>query len=221
MSYEMNVPVTETTIPDGRVLVDGRPHMRDGQGKLVPLTLIRAQDQLQDEVVRRIIGFAVPLSDQVARFKAHTFDDISGFEALLAQEYEARIGGPRGNKTLMSYDGLYKVTVQVADAIAFGPELQIAKGLVDECLNEWAASARDEIKAIVTRAFNTDKEGQINRAAIFMLLRLDITDPRWLRGMAAIRDAMKIVGSKTYVRCYRRAAFDGPWEAITIDLAKA
>jgi len=187
----------------------------------VPVSLIKAQDQLQDEVVRRIIGFAVPLSDQVARFKAHTFDDISGFEALLAQEYEARIGGPRGNKTLMSYDGLYKVTVQVADAIAFGPELQIAKGLVDECLNEWAASARDEIKAIVTRAFNTDKEGQINRAAIFMLLRLDITDPRWLRGMAAIRDAMKIVGSKTYVRCYRRAAFDGPWEAITIDLAKA
>lgn len=217
----MNDTVTETTIPDGRFLVDGAPYMRDGQGKLVPVSLIKAQDQLQDEVVRRIIRFAVPLSDQVGRFKAHTFDDISGFEALLAQEYEARIGGPRGNKTLMSYDGLYKVTVQVADAITFGPELQVAKELVDECLNEWAASARDEIKAIVTRAFNTDKEGQINRAAIFMLLRLDITDPRWLRGMAAIKDAMKVVGSKTYVRCYRREAFDGPWEAITIDLAKA
>ncbi|MBN9066727.1 MAG: DUF3164 family protein, partial [Rhizobiales bacterium] len=38
---------------------------------------------------------------------------------------------------------------------------------------------------------------------------------------AAIRDAMKVVGSKTYVRCYRRDKQDAPWRAITIDLAKA
>ena len=80
--------------------------------------------------------------------------------------------------------------------------------------------ARDEIRAIVTRAFNTDKEGQINRSEIFMLLRLEIEDPRWLRAMKAIRDAMRVVGSKTYVRCYRRDAFDAPWAAVSIDLAK-
>ena len=39
--------------------------------------------------------------------------------------------------------------------------------------------------------------------------------------MRAIRDAMRIVGSKTYVRCYHRESFDAPWAAITIDLAKA
>lgn len=39
--------------------------------------------------------------------------------------------------------------------------------------------------------------------------------------MKAIRDAMRVVGSKTYVRCYRRETFDGGWQAITIDLAKA
>lgn len=208
-------------IPDRIVVVDGTPHMRDAKGGLVPLKLVRAQDQLQDEVVRKIMGYAIALSDQVARFKAHTFDDIGGFEALLAQEYDAKVGGEKGNKTLMSFDGLFKVTVQVADNIVFGPELQTAKSLVDECLNEWAEGARDEIRAIVTRAFNTDKEGQINRSEIFMLLRLEIEDPRWQRAMKAIRDAMRIVGSKTYVRCYRRETFDGPWQAVSIDLAKA
>ena len=54
-----------------------------------------------------------------------------------------------------------------------------------------------------------------------MLLRLEIEDPRWRRAMQAIRDAMRIVGSKTYVRCYHRTSFEAPWEAITIDLAKA
>lgn len=207
-------------IPDRIVDVLGTPHMRDAKGALVPLTMVKPQDQLQDEVVRKIMGYAIALSEQVARFKAHTFDDIGSFEALLAQEYDATIGGQKGNKTLMSFDGLFKVQVQVSDNVVFGPELQIAKALVDECLNEWAEGARDEIRAIVTRAFNTDKEGQINRAEIFMLLRLEIEDPRWQRAMKAIRDAMRVVGSKTYVRCYRRETFDGPWQAVSIDLAK-
>jgi hypothetical protein len=212
---------TPAPIEDGREEIGGKTYMRDAKGALVPVELIRPQDILQDETVRRIIGYAIALSDQVTRFKAHTFDDLGAFEALLEQEYGAKVGGPKGNKTLMTHDGLFKVSVQVADYIDFGPELQIAKELVDECLNEWAADARPEIRAIVTRAFNTDKAGQINRAELFMLLRLEITDPRWLKAMQAIRDAMRVVGSKTYVRCHRRRAADAPWEPITIDLAKA
>lgn len=212
---------TPAPIPDGRREIDGRAYMHDAKGSLVPVELIRPQDLLQDETVRTIVGFAQALSDQVARFKEHTFEDIGAFEAILAQEYDTSLGGKKGNKTLMSFDGLFKVQVQVADHIDFGPELQIAKELIDECLNEWAADSRPEIRAIVTRAFNTDKAGQINRAEIFMLLRLDIEDARWQRAMSAIRDAMRVVGSKTYIRCYRRETLDGPWQPITIDLARA
>lgn len=221
MQTDLNMTTTFQPVPDGRREIDGVTYMQDGQGSWVPLSLVKAQDQLQDETVRKVMGYAIPLSDQVARFKAHTFDDLSAFEAILTQEYQSKVGGAKGNKTLMSFDGLYKVTVQVADNITFGPELQIAKGLVDECLNEWSAGARDEIRTIVTRAFNTDKEGQINRAEIFMLLRLEIGDARWKRAMQAIRDAIRVVGAKTYVRCYRRPAQDAAWEAVTIDLAKA
>ncbi|RUS64896.1 DUF3164 family protein [Pseudorhodobacter sp. E13] len=217
----MQSEFTPAPIPSGRVTVGETQYMRDGKGGLIPTSLIKPQSLLEDELVRKVMGYAVALSDQVSRFKEHTFDDIGGFEALLAQEYRATIGGAKGNKTLMTHDGLFKVQVQVADNIVFGPELQIAKALVDECLNEWAEGARDEIRAIVTRAFNTDKEGQINRSEIFMLLRLEIADQRWQRAMKAIRDAMRVVGSKTYVRCYRRETCDGAWEAVTIDLAKA
>lgn len=215
-----NIP-NPSAVPDGRVDVEGKTYMPDAKGSLVPIDMIKAQHLLQDEVVRKIAGYAVELSGQVARFKTHTFDDIGGFDALLEQEYGVKVGGAKGNKTLMSFDGLYKVQVQVADHIDFGPELQVAKALVDECLNEWAADARAEIRAIVTRAFNTDKAGQINRSEVFMLLRLEITDPRWLAAMSAIRDAMRVVGSKTYVRVYQRRAHDAPWAAVSIDLASA
>ena len=207
--------------PAGEVLVNGKSYMPDAKGNLVPLESVKPVDKLEDETVRKIIGYADDLSAQGTRFRMHTFDDLGAYEALLAQEYGASKGGTKGNKTFMTFDGLMKVQVQVADFIDFGAQLQTAKTLIDECLTEWSAESRPEIRAIVARAFNVDKAGQINRSEIFMLLRLDIEDERWQRAMAAIRDAMKVVGSKTYVRCYRRDKQDAPWRAITIDLAKA
>lgn len=207
-------------LSNGIIMIDGVPHMQDARGAKVPVSLIKPQHLLQDEMVRKIMGYGIALSEQVSRFLAHTFEDIGSFEALMAQQYGARVGGTKGNKTLMSHDGLFKVTVQVADYIDFGPELATAKSLIDECMNEWASGARAELRAIVTRAFNTDKPGQINRSEIFMLLRLEIEDPRWQSAMQAIRDAMRVVGSKSYVRLHRRATQDAPWQPVTIDLAK-
>jgi len=212
---------TPAPIPDGRVTLGGNTYLPDAKGALIPVDTIKPADLLQDELVRKIAGYGLALSDQIARFKQHTFEDLGGFDALLAQEYGLQKGGAKGNKTLMTHDGLWKVQVQVADHIDFGPELQIAKSLVDECLNEWASEARAEIRAIVTRAFKTDKAGQINRAEVFMLLRLQIEDERWQQAMRAIRDAMRVVGSKTYIRLYHRPTQTAPWQPITIDLAKA
>jgi len=217
----MEAVILEERPMTGEVMVSGKAYMPDAKGNLVPVETIKAADKLEDETVRKIFGYADELSAQVTRFKLHTFDDLEAFEALLAQEYGSAKGGAKGNKTFMTFDGLKKVQVQVADTIDFGAQLQIAKGLVDECLTEWASDARPEIRAIVTRAFNTDKEGQINRAEIFMLLRLDIEDARWKRAMDAIRDAMRVVGSRIYVRFYKRADHKARWEPVTIDMAKA
>lgn len=221
MTDQQQTSVSPADFPDGVILIDGEPHMADGRGAKVPLRLIKETDQIIDQTVRSIMGHAINLSEQVARFKGHTFDDIGALEAILAEKYGAKLGGAKGNMTLMTHDTLFKVTVQVSDFVEFGPEMQVAKSLIDECLNEWSAGSRDEIRAIVTSAFNTDKEGQINRREVFMLLRLEITDPRWKQAMAAIHDAMRVVGSKTYIRCYQRAALDAPWMAVSIDLARA
>jgi hypothetical protein len=209
------------SIPSGRILIDGTERIIDAKGGYIPVGNVKPVDLLIDETVRKIMGYMVAASEQISRLKAHTFEDIGGLEALLAQEYGATLGGKKGNMSLTSYDGCFKVQVQVADRLTFGPELQVAKTLLDECLNEWAASARPELQAIVTRAFNTDKEGQINRAEIFTLLRLEIEDARWKEAMRAIRDAIRIEGTQTYVRAYRRASPDRPWAAVTIDMAKA
>lgn len=212
---------TVTKADDGTINVNGKPYMTDAKGALVPLEMVKPVHKLEDEVVRKIMRFADELSAQIARFRGHTMTDLGDFDALLAQEHSLTKGGPKGNRTYQSFDGLMKVTVQVADYVDFGPQLQVAKRLLDECLTEWAADSRPEIRAVITRAFNTDKEGQVNRSEIFMLLRLDIEDRRWQEAMRAIREAMRVTGSKEYVRFHRRARVTDRWEAVTIDLARA
>lgn len=217
----MEAVIIEEKPEAGVVVVTGREYMYDAKGHLVPVANIKAEDKLEDEMVRKIIGFVRDLSAQITRFRDHTMADITAFDQLLAQEYGATVGGKKGNKTYSSFDGLMRVQVQVADQIAFGPQLQIAKGLIDECLNEWSADSRPEIQSIVTRAFNTDKEGQINKSELFMLLRLEIADDRWNRAMDAIRSSIRVTGSKEYVRFYIRETIEDGWTAVTIDLAKA
>jgi hypothetical protein len=203
----------------GQVSLGDQVYMPDTRGALVPIESVKAVDKLIDAEVRKIMGFAQDLSDQIGRFKQHTLEDFTALAELLDQEYGAGRGGVKGNMTFTSFDGTLKVQLQIAERISFGPELQSAKKLVDECLNDWAGEARPELRAIVNQAFNVDKEGQVNRAEMFRLQRLDIEDSRWKRAMDAVRDSIRVIGAKEYVRFYRRPNAKAPWVAVPIDVA--
>lgn len=214
--------MNDTFNPSAAIItLDGKPHMKDARGALVPLETVKPMDKLQDEVVRKVVGFARALSQQISRFKGHTFEDIGALLALMEQQYGAKPGGKKGNMTFTSFDGCMKLQVAVADNIIFGAELQIAKSLIDECLKEWGADSRPELRAIITRAFQVDKEGRVNRAELFMLMRVEIEDPRWKQAMEAIRDSMRVIGSKTYYRFYERSSPTAEWLLIPLDIATA
>ncbi|MFD2676051.1 DUF3164 family protein [Camelimonas lactis] len=206
---------------DGVYEVGGQEYMRDAKGNLIPVATIKPQHLLQDEMVRKIINYASEQSEQVRRFLGHVFADLNALQTLLEQEYAAPKGGAKGNVTFQSFDGLKKVQVQIADVLDFGPELQPAKALIDECLMEWGAESRPELRAIINTVFSVDKEGQINRSGLFQLLHMEVDDYRWKRAMDALRDAIRIVGAKRYVRFYRRPETGAAWEPIVIDLARA
>lgn len=206
-------------LSSGRRSIDGHAYFINGDGGLIPESAVKAVDKLQDEIVRKIIGAALPISAIVSEFRLKTLGDVDDFVALLEQEYSARRGGSKGNLTFTSFDGTLKISVQVSENVVFGPELQVAKTLVDECLREWSAGSRTEIQAIINRAFDVDNQGRISRTDLLGLLRLEIEDARWQEAMRAIRDSMRVVGSKRYVRMYRRANAQAAWAPITIDVA--
>ncbi|HEY9344208.1 MAG TPA: DUF3164 family protein [Inquilinus sp.] len=196
-------------------------YLKDAKGRLVPEHLVKPTDKLQDQLVAKMLAYADELSAQIARFKAHCFDDVGTFVDLLAEQYGVTRGGGKGNMSFNSYDGTLKVVIAVADHLTFGPELQIAKTLVDECIAEWSEGSSDHIKVLVQHAFQVDQAGKVSREAIFGLRRLEIQDDRWQRAMAAINDSVRIEGSKAYIRFYRRPTPEATWQAVTIDLAAA
>lgn len=205
----------------GREVIGGVTYYRGPKGELMPAQIVKAADLLVDETVRRMIGFAVPLNRQIARFKAHSLDDVASVQALLAQEYGAKVGGAKGNLTLTSLDGCLKVQVQIQDRLTFGPELHAAKALVDAFIEDKAEGADPVLKALVMAAFRADQSGQLNRAELFRLLRHDIDDDRWKAAMRALKDSIRVDGSKEHIRFFRRADPSQRWEPITIDVADA
>ena len=196
-------------------------YMKDSAGRLVPESMVKPTEKLEDQLVTKIMDFASALSYQISRFKAHTGDDIATFLSLIDEQYNVKKGGHKGNMTLQTYDGLKKVQVAVSENIAFGAELQTAKTLIDECINEWGVNSRPEIVTLIDHAFQVDKEGKINRNALLSLRRLDIKDETWQRAMQAITDSIRIDGSKQYYRFYERETPKSAWKAVTVDLAKA
>ncbi len=201
--------------------VGGTPYRRDAKGALVPTAAIKPADLLMDELVRMVMMEATELSAAITAFKARTFERVGSLQALLAQQYGAKIGGAKGNVSLTTFDGCERILVQVSDQIEFGPEMQAAKALIDECLNEWAATGGVELRALVNRVFQVDQQGKINRAEVFMLLRVEIDDQRWQRAMEAIRESIRVIGSRTYVRFQRRDTGDTAWRGVPIDIASA
>lgn len=75
------------------------------------------------------------------------------------------------------------------------------------------------LKTLIERAFDVDKEGNINTGRILGLRRVEITDPRWLNAMQAISESVQIVSSKAYVRIYERVGDSDQYQPISLDMA--
>lgn len=192
----------------------------DAQGRHVPESMIKPLDLMRDELVMAIVGKTQELNQALVDFKAKVFGEVDALVAVAVDEYGAKLGGTKGNVTLFSYDGRFKVVRAKADNIRFDERLQGAKALIDECLQEWVKGSRPEIITLINDAFKVDQAGNIRTGSVLALRRLEITDERWIRAMQAISDAVTVVTTSSYVRVYERVGDTDRYEPISLDIAK-
>lgn len=207
----------QSTTPGATQAVPG--YRQNAQGHLIPESMIKPIDRARDSLVQELIAHAVTVNKSIRQFKTKVFGDIAAFVDLSAEEYDTKIGGKKGNVTLYSFDGRYKVQFASADNLVFDERLQAAKELIDTCIHDWSQGSSPEIMVLVQEAFKADKEGNLNTGRILGLRRLDIADDRWQRAMKAIGESVQVVGSKQYIRFYERRADTDQYDAISLDIA--
>jgi hypothetical protein len=198
--------------------VEMAEYMTDSQGRRTPVELVKAIDKLRDQTVRAVMEKAYMAREALRAFKAEARSDIQAFLELSAGEYNVTYGGRKGNISLTTYDGRYRIMIAVSDALRFDERLQVAKTLIDKCIRRWTDGSRSEVKALIEDAFYVDKQGNISTQRILGLRRLAIEDGEWRRAMEAITDSVQVASSKTYMRFYERAE-DGSYEQIPLDIA--
>ena len=195
-------------------------YLKNAEGHLVPRDKVKPEQLLEDKLVNELFQQASEINIMLSQFKASSFDEVQSFVDQLAKKYGGKKGGKKGNMTFTSFDGLQRVVVSVQDFIQFGPQLQVAKGLIDECIKEWNKEGSNEnIAVIVNKTFRVDKEGQVNRAAILGLRNLNIKGAKWKRAMDAIADSIRVTNTKRYIRFMQRSAPETAWQTITLDFA--
>lgn len=204
-----------------KVIIEGKEYWRDAKGNLTPAELMKDIDKARDALVHEWVERGRDLSKAISHFKEGIFGDVQAFIELSAEKYGAKVGGNKGNVTLFSYDGKYKIQRAINESLQFDERIQAAKVLIDECLNEWSEGSRPELKALIERAFNVDKEGNLNTSRILGLRRVEIQDSRWQNAMQAISESVQVVSSKAYVRLYERVGETDQYVPIALDVAGA
>ena len=193
-------------------------YMKDRKGRLVPISQISDYDLAMDSFVREQVAAAKLKRDELSEFKRRAFDECYAWLDLVAEKYGRTRGGAKGNVTFSSFDGGEQITIRVQETLTFGPELQIAKELFDECVTDWSKGANANLQAIVTDAFQVDKEGQLNTGRILSLRRVKIQDERWIKAMDAISESLQVAMSKTYIN-FREKDKSGKLVDIPLDIA--
>lgn len=194
-------------------------YLQDTQGRLVPEHQVREQDKLRDSIVTELAQEATAIHQQLQHFKTKALNDIRDLIQIAADKYDVELGGKKGNITLTSFSGHYKIQRVYAERIDFTEELEAAKELFGRCLDRWTEQADVNIRALVDRAFRTNRNGQIKTAELLGLLRLDIHDPEWQRAIDALKDSIRINGTTVYLRIYQRIDDSNQYRLIPLDLA--
>ena len=201
---------TRIEVPEG--------YMADGQGRLVPIDMVKPVDKARNDIVLEIVSKALSVSGEIAEFRHKALGDIEAFIELSAEQYGVTMGGPKGNVTLRSFDGEYKIQIAIDENLLFDERLQVAKVLIDECIHRWAKDSDPRIQVLINDAFQVDKEGSINTGRVLSLRRLNIPDLKWQEAMKIIGESLQVNGSKTYIRIYKRGK-DGKYEHVSLDVA--
>ena len=195
-------------------------YVQDARGNLVKKSNVKPLDLRRDVLVRRLYKKAKEVAGLVESLKREAQGEIEALIGEGSKEHGVRLGGKKGNVQLTSYDGSIRVLRARAESITFSEQLEVARSLVHECLQDYSKGASKNLKALVENAFQIDDKGNVSVTRVLALRRVQIDDEKWQKAMHIIAESMQVVASKEYIRFYERKE-DGEYELMPLSIGGA
>lgn len=198
---------------------DEKGNWIDQSGAHVPPKYVDQVDKKRDKMVEKLFRNAQKQHEQLQKFKAATLEEIGQYLDWLAEKYGEKKLNPGGNYSLDTFSGDKRVYIKVNKSITFDERLQVAKQKIDSCLQRWSKGAHENLKVVVTEAFQVDKKGNVDTRRILGLRRWKIKDAEWKSAMDLITEALTVTGSKRYLMFQTRENPKSEWQTVRLDLA--
>ena len=198
---------------------DAKKRWIDGMGNPVPPKYVPPVDKRRDKLVTHLVEKAQKTSQLLEELRQETLDAIEAYLTSIQKDYKINERTVEGNKRLSDFSHSQRLELKKGKYIDFDERLNVAKGLIDECIEKWSEGSDDRIKALVDQAFQVNEKGRLNKDRILGLQKLKFKDTTWTKAMKLINDSIQVVGSRDYVTFHVRNK-KGDWESIPLDIAR-
>jgi len=193
-------------------------YMQNNRGDLVREENVKDIDKIVDQAVSTLASQAKDISMALTKFKRLALDDIRELIKIAGEKYGESLGGEKGNITLFSYNGRYKVQRIFADRVSFNIEMKAAESLFDKYLEAISASAENDIRVLINATFRSTRGDKLRTAELLRLLSLDIKHPDWIRACEALKNSIMVDGATVYIRLYERVNDSEAYRMIPLNI---
>lgn len=187
----------------------------DPKGNEIPAIYVPELDKKKDKFASKIVAKAEALNKKLTEFKQML---VEGGDEIWAEMQEAE-GVRTGKKgySISSFDKNIKIEMNQSERIEFDDQIEIAKALINEYLDEKLNDTDADLKALVHHAFET-RSGQLDTKRVIGLFKLKINHSKWIRAMEIIKKSMSSNLSKRYVNIFVKNA-NGEYKDVKLNFS--
>lgn len=210
----LNKPASELTLEELKALTAQRE-----QSELSEKQKAReAYESLRDDSITSMVSYAIQLNESLKGFKKSSFEVIETLYKML-QEHSNRHAQGKGNVTLDTADGQFRVVFKRSDNTRFDERATQAEAHILDFLTSEYPEGSNTSKLI--RSLLERKKGQLDKNLVLKLIGMknDFDNEHWKMGIDLLQESIVPDETRFYAEYFYRSD-DGEWLPIVLNFAK-
>lgn len=199
--------------------LDSQGNWINRNNRPIPEANVDPTAKLRDAAVNRMVEKTRKLEAEMKKLKSELVNEVALYLGKVQELNGVKKQETKGNYTLSDYANLQQVEVSMNNVIEFDERLNIAKSLIDKCILKWTKRGNQNVRALITDAFDVDKKGNVNKMRIIGLMSLNINDKDWKKAMQLIRESMQVSATRQYLNIRTRESILDKWNTVNLNFS--